>query len=101
MSDSLLTACGCRSGVTFVRHSHSHFVVELLVGGSKGRETVDIAVVHAECGCDQNGIVDLEVGGAFDSGLRNIFGGDVFSALLHLRGDGQQAFSFALTGAVR
>ena len=38
------------------------FSIQLRVRGLPGVEAVDVAVVHAEGCCDEDGVVDLEIG---------------------------------------
>ena len=63
-----------RLNVTLMRHSITHFVVQLLIFGSERRKPVHIAVVHTKRRRDKNGIVNLEICGAFLSRFFNVFG---------------------------
>src|SRR5262249_37491112 len=60
------------------------------VVGGDGGQAVDVAVVHAERGGDQDGVVDLHVGGAGVAGGGDQVGGDLQAAALDRAGDGQQ-----------
>ena len=73
-----------------VGHALAHRPILLRVLGLPGGQTVHVAVVHAERGRDQDGVVDFLVGGARRSCPRHILGRDVLPALLHLSGNRQE-----------
>jgi len=68
------------------------FAVPGGVVGDGGGEAIDIAVVHAEGGGDEDGVVDFEVGGAFAAGRGDIAGGDAAPAFLDFSGDDEESF---------
>ena len=74
--------------ITFRRAPGRAFDIELAVIGGPGAEAIHIPVVHAKGGGDQNGVVDLAIGGPGLPCCRDHFGGDVLPAFLDGRGDG-------------
>ena len=77
----------------------SHAGVHCGIFGLPGSQSVDVAVVHAECGGDEDGVVNLQIGCALFAGVRDVVGGDVLSALLDLACDGEEGLE--LVGDLR
>jgi len=71
-------------------HSFPHFGIGLIRAGRPCTKTVDIAVIHAEGGGDQYGIMYFPVGGALLAGSSYIRFSDIFSVSLNLVSDMQQ-----------
>ena len=65
--------------------------IERLVVGLLGSESVDVAVVHAESGGDEDCVVDFSVGSAEAAGGLDIGWGHQLAILLHSAGDDEQA----------
>src|SRR5579862_5996374 len=76
------------------------FAIEGFVDGLPGSEAVDVAVVHAEGGGDQDRVVNFEIGGAFAAGGFDVRGGDEFAVLLHFAGNRQQGFELGRNGGL-
>ena len=55
-------------------------------------KAIYIAVVHAKGGGNEYGVMDLDVGGALGPGATHCVGGDILTALLNLRSDGEECF---------
>jgi hypothetical protein len=66
------------------------FVVELRVGRLPRVEPVDVAVVHAEGCCDEDGVVDREVRCAFGSSRFDVRARDGLAVDGDLAGDAKQ-----------
>ena len=62
--------------------------------GRPGRQAVDIAVEHAESGCDQYGVVNRFVVSTRGAGGRDFFLCNAPASLLHLAGNYLQRFHF-------
>ena len=85
--------------VSLASHPLAHFVVDPLVGRREGRQTIDVAVVHAERGGDEHRVVNLDVGGALGPGAGDVRRGDVRAAFCTFPAIASSALSLALTGA--
>ena len=54
------------------RDLFSACIVAVEVAGCICREAVDVTIIHAEGGGDQDGVMDLAVGGAFVAGFGDV-----------------------------
>jgi hypothetical protein len=73
-----------------VRHALAHRVVRCRIGWGECRQTVDVAVEHAERRRNEDGVVNFPVRCAFAAGCLDVDGRDVLAALLHLDRDRQE-----------
>src|SRR5690606_21758070 len=78
------------AGVAGANDQFGHLVVGRPIGRRDSRQAVDVAVEHAERSRDQNGVVDLPIGGAFGPSDRDDVVGDGSAALLHLPRQAEQ-----------
>ena len=86
-------------GVAMVDYALADLAVDLDVVRLPGSQAVYVAVVHTEgCG-DQDGVMNLLVGGALCSGALDVRSCDVLAALCTLPAIVSRAFSFSGTGA--
>ena len=76
----------------------AHFRVHGFIAGLPGGEAVYVAVEHAEGGGNQDGVVNLDVGGVFGAGAGDVFGGDIFAAQPDFAGDREERFEFGGDG---
>jgi len=73
--------------VSFVCQSLPHLAIHVAIGRLRGRQPINVAVVHAEGSSDQYGVVYFFVGGAMLTSAGNMLRCDLFAALLSLSGN--------------
>src|SRR5215467_15851417 len=79
-----------RLGVAFVGKPPSILTIKLGIGRCPRGQTIDITVIHAKGGCNQNGIVDLFIGCALLTGASDILACDLLAASLYFAGNCEQ-----------
>jgi hypothetical protein len=67
----------------------AHGIEGRIVRGD-GSQAVDVPVIHAERRGDQNGVVDLGIGGASRPSRFHMLGGNLQPAFLHCGRDGEE-----------
>jgi len=81
-----------RPDVADAGHDLSHLAIFVWIGRLPSVQAIYVAVEHAEGSRDQNGIVNLFVGGSFLACPFDIFRYDVLATFLNLAGDREQRF---------
>ena len=72
------------------------FSVHLGVRGLPGVEAVDVAVVHTEGRCDQDGVVELEIGRTFGPRRVDVRARDALAIDRNLAGNVQECAELGL-----
>jgi branched-subunit amino acid ABC-type transport system permease component len=68
----------------------SALAIQLFILWLPGCQAIHLAVVHAESGCDEHSIVDLDIRGSGFARFFHIGSGHVLAATLHFARDHQQ-----------
>ena len=68
----------------------AYLTIDSRVGWLPCRKAVDVTVAHAEDGGDEDGVVNLAIGGSLIAGLGDVFFGDMLAAELDFAGDVEQ-----------
>ena len=86
--------------VAVASYALAAFAIKSLIVGLVGAKAIDVAVVHAEGGGDEDGVVNLKVGCALLARGFDVGGGDEFAVLLHLAGDDEECFELGTDGGL-
>lgn len=78
-------------------HESRTRAIEIRIVGRTGRQTVDVAIEHAERGGDQDGVVDLEVPSAAGPRAADVLGGYALATFRGLGGDAGGSTGFQET----
>src|ERR1035438_5281863 len=74
-------------GITLLCQPPAVLPIHFGIGRRPGGKAIHVAIVHTECGGDQNGVVNLLIRRAMLTGTRNVLASDILAALLDLSRD--------------
>src|SRR5215471_11402253 len=78
--------------IAIARNTLAALAIGCFIERLHGRQAVDVAVVHAECGGDENGVVNLEICCAKVARMFHVFRRDVLATLLNFSGNYEERF---------